>query len=71
MLKQAGITTVELLLGLMITSSATYATLEMAEQAEESVKEYQQVTDVRQALKKIKEGRQLVTATNLENTAHN
>ncbi len=71
MLKQAGITTVELLMGLLITSSATYATLEMAEQAEESVREYQQLTDVKQTLKKIKEGRQLVKAATVENTVQN
>lgn len=66
MFKQAGMTTVELLTGLLITSSATYATLEMADQAEESVREYQQLTDVKHAMKKIKEGRGLMKTDHVD-----
>lgn len=51
--KQFGITTLELLLSLTLISSITAMTLEMAEQAEQSINEYQAQTDIRQALKKI------------------
>lgn len=53
MLKQVGISTLELLLSLTIISSISAYTLTMSEEVEVSIKEYQQQTDVKEMRKKI------------------
>lgn len=56
MLKQLGISSVELLISLSIISSATAFTLTLAEEVETSAKEYQQEINVKELLKKIRAG---------------
>jgi hypothetical protein len=53
MLKQVGISTLELLLSLTIISSISAYTLTMSEEVEVGIKEYQQQTDVKEMRKKI------------------
>jgi len=54
--KQLGISSVELLISLSIASSITAYTLSMAEEVEKAAKEYQQQTNVKEMLKKIRSG---------------
>jgi len=54
MFKQIGISSVELLITLSISSSIAAFTLSMAEEVEKSAKEYQQETNVKEMLKKIR-----------------
>lgn len=53
MLKQVGISSLELLLSLTVISSISAYTLTMSEEVEVSIKEYQRQTDVRELRKKI------------------
>ncbi len=53
MLKQLGISSVELLLSLTIISSISAYTLSMTEEVEKSIQVYQQETNVKELLKKI------------------
>ena len=59
MFKQFGISSVELLISLSIVSSLTAFTLSLAEEVETSAKEYQQETNVKEMLKKIRSGKKV------------
>jgi type II secretory pathway pseudopilin PulG len=59
MFKQFGISSVELLISLSIVSSLTAFTLSLAEEVEKSAKEYQQETNVKEMLKKIRSGKKV------------
>ncbi len=54
MLKQFGISSVELLLSLAVISSASAYTLTLSEEVEKSIQTYQHETNVKDMLKKIK-----------------
>lgn len=54
MFKQFGISSVELLVSLSIVSSVTAYTLSLAEEVEISAKQYQEQTNVKEMLKKIR-----------------
>ncbi len=59
MFKQFGISSVELLVSLSIMSSATAFTLSLADEVEASAKEYQQETNAKELLKKIRAGKKV------------
>jgi Tfp pilus assembly major pilin PilA len=52
--KQLGISSVELLISLSIVSSMTAFTLPLAEEVEISAKQYQEETNVKEMMKKIR-----------------
>jgi GTP cyclohydrolase II len=54
MFKQLGISSVELLISLSIVSSMTAFTLSLAEEVEISAKQYQEETNVKEMMKKIR-----------------
>lgn len=54
MFKQLGISSVELLISLSIVSSMTAFTLSLAEEVEVSAKQYQEETNVKELMKKIR-----------------
>ncbi|MDO8961887.1 MAG: hypothetical protein Q8R74_03450 [Methylophilus sp.] len=54
MFKQLGISTVELLISLSIVSSMTAFTLSLAEEVEIGAKQYQEETNVKEMMKKIR-----------------
>lgn len=54
MLKQHGISSVELLVSISIMSSLAAYTLSMAEEVEASAKKYQEQTNVKEMMKKIR-----------------
>ena len=56
MFKQRGISSVELLVCLSIASSMTAYTLTMAEEVEQAAKTYQQETNVKEMMRKIRSG---------------